>query len=530
MSTTALHGKSFIGKEPSAEGRRSFLATNPATGATLEPHFREASLGEANRALSLAERAFTELRCRPPAERAAFLDRIADEILELGDALIERAVEETGLPSARIQGERARTVGQLRMFANLIREGSWVDARIDHAAPERKPAPKPDVRRMLVSIGPVIVFGASNFPLAFSVAGGDTASALAAGNPVIVKAHRAHPGTGELVARAILQAAEKTDMPDGVFSFLHGAGSELGAHLVRHPAAKAVAFTGSLSGGRALFDMAASRPEPIPVDAEMSSVNPVFVLPGALKARADELAAGLHQSVTLGVGQFCTNPGLLVGLKSDEWSLLTTRLKDLISSTSPGTMLHVGIREGYEAGTRNLASVSGVSVAARSSLAADAARTQAQAMLFTAEASTFLEKRELSEEIFGPSTLLLTCGSRAELESIARNLHGHLTATVQGTAQDLLEYAELVRILETKVGRLLFNGYPTGVEVCPSMHHGGPYPATSYSHFTSVGTAAILRFTRPLCYQGFPEEALPPELRDSNERGIWRLVDGQFGR
>ncbi len=438
MSTNALIGKSFIGKEPSAEGRRTFLATNPATGGTLEPVYREASPNEADRAFTLAQRAFDDFRHRAPAERAVFLERIADELMALGDALIDRAGQESGLPAARLQGERARTVGQLRMFANLLREGSWVDARIDHAEPERKPLPKPDLRRMLMPIGPVVVFGASNFPLAFSAAGGDTASALAAGNPVIVKGHPAHPGAGELAASAILAAAEKTGMPDGVFSLLHGTSHDLGAYLVRHAGAKAIAFTGSLRGGRALFDVAAARPEPIPVYAEMGSINPVFLLPGALAAQAENLATGLHQSVTVGVGQFCTNPGLIVALKSDPLGRLTSKLKELIAGTPPATMLHAGIRDGFESGARKLGGVSGVAVAAVSGAAADPTKTQAQAMLFTAEARTFLEKRELSDEVFGPSSLLLSCGSKAELESVANSLQGHLTATVHGTAQDLI--------------------------------------------------------------------------------------------
>ncbi len=526
----SLHGKNFIGKETAAEGRKTFLATNPATGSTLEPVFREATPVEADRAMELAERAFPVYRAAAPEERAAFLERIAEEILALGDELIQRARDETGLPEARLTGERGRTVQQIRMFASLLREGSWVDARIDRGDPARKPAPKPDVRRMLLPIGPVVVFGASNFPLAFSVAGGDTASALAAGNPVVVKAHPAHPGTCELAARAILKAAAGAGMPAGVFSMLHGVSHSIGVHLVRHPLVRAVAFTGSLKGGRALADAAASRPEPIPVYAEMGSINPVFVLSGALRERAEDLAAGLHQSVTLGVGQFCTNPGLVVGLKDEDLARFLSKLKDLVAGTAPGTMLHAGIREDYEAGTSKLRAVSGVSVASSSSAAADPARTQAAAMVFTAGARTFLERPELSEEVFGPSTIVVTCGTREELEAVASGLHGHLTATVHGSEEDLREHRRLVSILETRVGRLVFNGYPTGVEVCAAMHHGGPYPATTHPFFTSVGTAAILRFVRPVAYQGWPQAALPPELQDGNVRGIWRLVDGQVTR
>jgi NADP-dependent aldehyde dehydrogenase len=416
------------------------------------------------------------------------------------------------------------------MFAGVVREGSWVDARIDRADPARKPIPKPDLRRLLIPIGPAAVFGASNFPLAFSVAGGDTASALAAGCTVVVKAHPAHPGTSELVARAVLDAAAASDMPDGVFSLLHGIRNETGLRLVRHPLVKAVGFTGSLRGGRALFDAAAARPEPIPVYAEMGSANPVFVLPGALRDRAEALADGLHQSVTLGVGQFCTNPGLVVGVADAGLVKLLDRLAGLIQSTPPGTMLHEGIRQGYERGARRLGEVHGVAVVARSSSAPEARRTEAPALVFATEARTFLGAPELEEEVFGPSTLVVRCGAREELEEVARRLHGHLTATIHGTPEDLAEHHRLVAILETKVGRLLFNGFPTGVEVCHATQHGGPYPATTDARSTSVGTAAIGRFARPISYQGWPDEALPPELRSRNARGIWRLVDGQLTR
>jgi NADP-dependent aldehyde dehydrogenase len=413
------------------------------------------------------------------------------------------------------------------MFAQLIREGSWVEARIDLAQPDRQPLPKPDIRRMLIPIGPVAVFGASNFPLAFSVAGGDTASALAAGCPVVVKAHPAHPGTSEMVARAIAVAAEKTGMPAGVFSMLHDRGHEVGTALVKHPLTKAVGFTGSLRGGRALFDAAASRPEPIPVYAEMGSTNPVFILPGALRERGEALAEGLKNSVTMGVGQFCTNPGLTIGLAGEDFSKFTAKLGALISEAPSGSMLYPGILTAYEQGVKQLGEIEGVQKV-QSNHTTELSRTEARAAMFTTEAGNFLEHRELGEEVFGPSTVVVSCGSKEELEKVASNLEGHLTATIHGTEADLVEFSWLVSILENKVGRLLFNGFPTGVEVCPSMHHGGPYPATTDPRSTSVGTAAISRFARPVSYQNFPQLALPVELQNKNECSIWRLVDNQF--
>lgn len=525
-----LHGSNFVGRQITREGKETFRAINPSGSLPLEPQFYEATLNEVDRALRSAEEAFYLYRRRSPEERAAFLERIADEILNLGDPLIERANAETALPADRLTGERARTANQFRMFAGLVREGSWVEARIDRPVPDRKPLPKPDVRRMLIPIGPVAVFGASNFPLAFSVAGGDTASALAAGNPVVIKAHPAHPGTSELVARAIRQAVESLGFPDGVFSMVHGTSTRVGLELVRHPLTRAVAFTGSLKGGRALFDAAAARPAPIPVFAEMGSINPVFVLPSVLRARAEVIAEGFKQSLTLGVGQFCTNPGVVVGLQDENLGRFTRKLSELISATPPGTMLHQGICQAYRESVHRFREAPGVRVLAESNGGASRGKTEAQTIMFAAEARTFLSNPSLSEEVFGPSTLLVTCGSAGEMEEIARNLEGHLTATIHGTEDDLHEYRSLLDILQDKVGRLIFNGFPTGVEVCPSIHHGGPYPATTDARETSVGTAAIRRFARPVCYQNFPQEAVPPELQNKNGRRIWRLVDGEFTR
>jgi NADP-dependent aldehyde dehydrogenase len=430
------------------------------------------------------------------------------------------------LPEERLDGERARTVNQFKMFAELVREGSWLEASIDRAQPDRKPLPKVDLRRMLVPLGPIVAFGASNFPFAYSVGGVDTCSAFAAGCPVIFKAHPAHPGASEMVGRAIQAAVEATGMPNGVFAMINGVSTDIGMHLVRHPLTKAVGFTGSTQGGRALFDAAAKRPEPIPVFAEMGSVNPVFILPGALKKNGDAIAEGLAQSVTSGVGQFCTNPGLAFGYQGIEWRAFVEHVGQLAGAVAPGVMLHQGISARYQEGTGKFQKVPGVTVAGKSS--AESAQDRAPAMIFNTDARTFQQQHVLREEVFGPSTLLVNCGSPDELDRIARNLPGQLTATIHGTEEDLLAHAGLVAILREKVGRLIFNQFPTGVEVCPSMQHGGPYPATTDSRFGSVGPFAIKRFVRPVCFQNFPDAALPVELKSKNSRNIWRLVDGQL--
>lgn len=522
-----MHGKNIIGNSLSNTGNVTFQATNPANSEKLETLFFEATESEINQAVELANTAFPQYRKLSKDERATFLERIADEILALGDELIQCANAESGLPLERLTGERGRTMNQLKMFAGLIREGSWVEASIDTAIPDRAPVPKPDLRKMLIPLGPVAVFGASNFPLAFSTAGGDTASALAAGCPVIVKAHPAHPGTAELVATAIIKAAEATGMPEGVFSLVHGLSYEVSLTLVQHPLVKAVGFTGSYRGGKALFDAAVKRPEPIPVYAEMGSVNPVFVLPGVLQQRGESFAEGLKNSVMMGVGQFCTSPGLVFGLQGDEFSKTTEKLKTLFDAAPTATMLHAGILQSYEAGVQKIASHEGVDVV-RAKVEADTAKTQAVPTVFTTTGSHFLAHPELSEEVFGPSTVVVECATRSELEKIANELQGHLTATVHGTDEDLAEHQWLLSVLEMKVGRVVINGFPTGVEVCPSMVHGGPFPATTDVRTTSVGTTAINRFVRPVCYQGYPQAALPSELRDGNPLGIWRTVNGEF--
>jgi NADP-dependent aldehyde dehydrogenase len=448
--------------------------------------------------------------------------------MSLGDDLIERAHRETGLPEARLIGERGRTVGQLKQFAHVVREGSWVDARIDTAIPDRQPAPKPDLRRMLVPIGPVIVFGSSNFPLAFSVAGGDTASALATGNPVIVKAHSGHPGTSELVATAIVRAITACRLPAGVFSLLHGSGKIIGMALVKHPFARAVGFTGSREAGRALFDAAVARPEPIPVFAEMSSLNPVFILPEALQDRTAKLAEGLRASMTMGVGQFCTKPGLVFGLGGTEFDQFQKMLAGLLEATVPETMLHGGICDAYHQGLARVSGVSGVKLLSRSKDAPDPKRTQGEAVALATDVANFREHPELAKEVFGPFAVLISAQSIGELEEIARGLEGQLTATVHGSPNDLRQAATLLRLLECKAGRLIINGFPTGVEVCPSMNHGGPYPATTDTRFTSVGTAALARFVRPICYQDFPDAQLPEALKEGNPLGIRRVVNGKM--
>jgi NADP-dependent aldehyde dehydrogenase len=521
-----LHGKNFIGNELFSGTGASLYGVDPSSQQKLEPGFFEAGEAEIDRAMRLAQKAFEGYRKLEPTARARFLRQITSEIETLGDALIDRANSETALGVERLRGERGRTVAQLRMFADLIEEGSWVDARIDRAIADRKPLPKPDVRRMRIPIGPVVVFGASNFPLAFSVAGGDTASALAAGCPVVVKAHPAHPGTSELVAGVISKAAQSSGMPEGVFSMLHGRSPELSLALVRHPAAAAVGFTGSLRAGRALFDAAAARPRPIPVYAEMGSVNPLFLLSGAPAERSEQIAQGLKQSVTMGVGQFCTKPGVVVGLDSDLTRRFAESFSKLMESAPRGALLHAEILSSYVKGVRQVSTVPGVKALPEQM----SAGSGAVPTVFRTDGNTFLRNPRLGEELFGPSTVLVAASSPAQMLEIARRLEGHLTATIHGTEQDMAENAELVDVLQQRVGRLIFNGFPTGVEVCASMQHGGPYPATTDSRTTSVGTAAIERFVRPVAFQNFPQQSLPPELRDDNPRRIWRLVDSQWSR
>ncbi len=518
-----LQGTSIIGNARTAGSGAATHGVNPANGEKLEPAYLEVSDAQVGEAASKAAKAFMIYRKKSGQERAQFLRTIADKIEAAGDALAERGPLETGLPEGRIRMETGRTCNQLRLFASLLDDGSWVEARIDHADPDRQPIPKPDVRSMLQPIGPVAVFCASNFPLAFSVAGGDTASALAAGCPVIVKAHHSHPGTAEIVGHAVIEAVEACGMPDGVFSLLYGGGRTVGAALVQHPNIRAVGFTGSLGGGRALMDLAAARPEPIPVYAEMGSLNPVFILPGAMAERAEAIAQGLSGSVTLGVGQFCTCPGLVVAAANEATQQFAESLGQLQRDAAPAVMLNAGIHSAYENGVSTLQSHQAVQALAEPAAQEGCLGDPA---LFTVDAQDFIGDAALSAEVFGPSTTLVTHQSREQLLEVAANLEGHLTGTVHGTEADLAEYRDLLDLLETKVGRLIFNGYPTGVEVCHAMVHGGPYPATADGRSTSVGTQAITRFTRLIAYQGFPENQLPPELQETNPLGISRLVDG----
>ena len=521
-----LHGQNFIGDRLSRGTGETVRAVSPLDRRPLDPPIFAAGTAEVAAAMAAAEAAFAIYRETTGAQRAAFLERIGEEILAVGDVLIARAHVETGLPETRLTGERARTVQQLRLFAQVVREGSWVDARIDPALPDRRPAPRPDLRRMLIPIGPVVVFGSSNFPFAFSVAGGDTASALATGNPVVVKAHSGHPGTAELVAAAVRRAVAACQLPPGVFSLLHGAGRVVGLALVRHPITRAVGFTGSRVAGRALFDAAAARPDPIPVFAEMSSLNPVFVLPGALRERAAAIAEGLCASVTLGVGQFCTKPGLVFGVRSPALDGFQQALAARLEAVAPATMLHGGICESYREGLARATATDGVAMLARSGRTADPARTEGEPVVLRTDAANFRRHPQLAAEVFGPFALLIAASTFAELEQIADGLEGQLTATVHGTADDLRDAQSLVRRLERRAGRLIINGYPTGVEVCPAMNHGGPYPATTDVRFTSVGTAALQRFVRPVCYQDFPATLLPDALKDGNPLGLARLVNG----
>jgi alpha-ketoglutaric semialdehyde dehydrogenase len=521
-----LNGQNFIGSEKSSSGSIVFKAINPATGKELEPSFYEATTAEVDQAVHKAEEAFKIYSHKSGREKAEFLEIITDEILALGDELIQRCMAETGLPEARLTNERSRTMNQLQLFASVLREGSWVDARIELAQPDRQPIPKPDIRSMQKALGPVGIFGASNFPLAFSVAGGDTASALAAGCTIVVKAHPAHPGTCELVGNAIINAIQKTGMPEGTLNMVHGRSSDVGIAIVKHPLIKAIGFTGSFRGGKALFDAASQRPEPIPVYAEMGSTNPVFILPGALNDKKEEIAKGLTASVTLGVGQFCTNPGLVFLENSEGSDRFKKAVAQNFKESISGTMLTSGIQKAYKNDAEKLASQNGVKILARGQ--AQGEGFQGVPFIMQTSAKNFMASKAFEEEVFGPLTVTVTGDEKSELLKIAENLSGHLTTTIWANGDDLKEYADLIEILERKVGRLIMNGFPTGVEVCHAMIHGGPFPATTDSRTTSVGATAIRRFTRPVCYQNFPDRLLPDELKNDNPLNIWRLVNGEF--
>lgn len=488
----------------------------------------DATMSDVNAAMQEAHIAFLSYKNFPGKKKAKFLRAIADEIEALGTQLVATAMRETNLPEARIINERGRTTGHCRMFADLVEDGSWIEARIDTAIPDRVPAPKADIRKMLVPVGPVVVFGAANFPLAYSTAGGDTISALAAGCTVIVKAHPAHAETSELIAGAINKAIEKTGMPQGLFQHVHGASFEVGQALVKHPFTKAVGFTGSLSGGKALFDLANQRQEPIPVFAEMSSINPVILLPETLQRDAEKTAANLAASITMGVGQFCTNPGLIIALEGEGLNRFINALSIEFQKAMPGTMLHQGIADNYSKKLGQTLSQKGVKVEGQSSLEGNS--SQGRPHIASVTAAEYIKNPMLAEEVFGPFSLIVRCKNNDELHTVINRSHGQLTSTIISDESELTKYSSLVNMLVEKVGRLVVNGVPTGVEVCPSMHHGGPFPATTDSRFSAVGTDAIKRFARPVAFQNFPDSILPDELREENPLRIWRLRNNEWSK
>ena len=522
-----METRNLIGYQYLPETEKKFKAIDPAFGIDLPGDFYPASISEVDAALNLAEKAFSIYRQFGKDKKAAFLRSIADEILALGDELIERAMSESGLPATRLQGERARTTGQLNMYANLLEEGSWVEAVIDTAIPDRQPLPRADIRKMMVPIGPAVVFGASNFPMAFSVAGGDTCSALAAGCPAIVKAHPAHPGTSALVAEAVKKAAEKNNVPEGVFSVLYDDGYAVGAALVKHPKTKIVTFTGSLKGGMALVKMAREREEPIPVFAEMGSINPIVLLPKALENRGEELAK-IYGSITTNAGQFCTKPGLLLAIKSDGLERFLQALGVSIATVNSATMLSPGIYSNFEKLSMERISGENVSIIGKSDKLDANKVNQGLAVVAEISAKAFMADEKYKEEVFGPYSMLVVADDIAELESVLNSLRGQLTATVMGDKEELPHYKKITDKLADMSGRVILNGPPTGVEVGNAIMHGGPFPATSDSRFTSVGTGAIKRFVRPVCWQNWNDELLPDELKTGNPLNIWRLVNNQW--
>lgn len=516
-------GHNFIAGTRSAAGDKVLKSLNASTGEALTFDFFQATEQEVNQAVEAAHTAFKTYRHTSPEQRALFLESIADELDALSEDFLNTISQETALPIARLQGERGRTSGQMRLFAKVLRRGDFLGARIDTALPDRQPLPRPDLRQIKIGVGPVAVFGASNFPLAFSTAGGDTASALAAGCSVVVKAHSGHMATADYVAQAIERAVEKTGMPKGVFNMIYG--NAVGALLVKHPLIQAVGFTGSLKGGRALCDMAAARPQPIPVFAEMSSINPMLMLPEALKNRGDQIAQELADSVVLGCGQFCTNPGLILGIKSPEYTRLIEQLSEIMANKPAQTMLNAGTLNSYVSGLSHLSEHSGIQHLAGQEQQGE----QALPQLFKAEVELLLAGDQLlQEEIFGPTTIVIEVEDKAQLLQALSSMNGQLTASLIADESDLVEFADVVPVLEEKAGRLLLNGYPTGVEVCDAMVHGGPYPATSDARGTSVGTLAIDRYLRPVCYQNYPQSLLPEALRDENPLNLLRLVNGEM--
>lgn len=476
--------------------------------------------------LNRSHQAFGKYKSIDGKRKAAFLDAIAQAIESNASAIIPLAMQETNLPEPRLAGERARTCNQLRQFSAMLREGSWVEARIDTAIPDRQPLPKPDLRKMLVPIGPAVVFGASNFPLAYSTAGVDTASALAAGCSVVLKGHPAHPKTSALVAELINTAIKETGMPDDVFIHVEEPGFEIGKLLVQHPQTKAVGFTGSFSGGKALYDYAQQRQEPIPVFSEMGSINPVYLFPEAVKSRRTQIAELYAGSITQSVGQFCTNPGLLLGIKCPELDQFKSDLAGKLQMIAAAPMLHSGISKSFYSKRAEALKQKGVELVFQTT--AEQPEGQGVPTLAAVNGNDFLANPLLSEEVFGPYSLLVEAADENQLKLIAAGMPGQLTSTIMADAIDLDRSVDLIRMISDKAGRIIMNGVPTGVEVCPAMHHGGPFPATTDSRFSSVGTDAVKRFVRPLSFQGFPEQLLPDELKSSNPLGIWRLFNNEW--
>lgn len=523
--SAATTGHCYVRGQWEAGRGETFSAVEAATGTAFGPRVADADAAQVDAAARAAGEAVPAFAATPASARAGFLRAIAEELLAQGDDLLALASRETALPLGRLQTERARTVFQLRTFADAVDEGSWVDARIDRADETRQPQRKPDLRAMLVPLGPVAVFGSSNFPFAYSVAGGDTASALAVGCPVVVKAHPMHPGTGECAARAIASAARRCGMPDGVFGFVHGRSHAVGAALVQHPSIAAVGFTGSVVGGTALWRLANARPQPVPVFAEMGSANPVLVLPEALQLRGREIAAMLAASGLLACGQFCTSPGLVFCLDGPGADEFAAALGTAIGASAPGTFVHPDLGVAFRRSLAQVEALPGVTVLERAKGEGPGCAT-----VLTARGADLVREPRLREEVYGPAMVLVRCADRLELEAAVASLHGHLTATVHGSAGDVERFGGVIGALQRRVGRLVFGGVPTGVEVAAAMQHGGPWPASSDARFTAVGPRAMLRWVRSLAWQDAPAGCLPAELQDGNPRSIWRTVDGVRGR
>ena len=487
--------------------------------------FTDATREQIDIVLQQAWQAFHLYRKYPLKQRAAFMRAVAVELENTGDDLIATAMAETNLPEARLRGERARTVFQLNSYAAACERGDWLEARIDTAIPAKTP-PKPDIRKMLVPLGPVVVFGASNFPFAYSTAGGDTACAFAAGCPVIVKAHPAHAQTSEIVASAILKAARSCKMPDGIFAHVHGSGFEVGKALVTHPYTRAVGFTGSTAGGKQLFEWGNQRKMPIPVFAEMGSINPVFLLPEKIKQSAAEIAKLYAGSITLGVGQFCTNPGLIIGIEGAALQQFITALGNEIQQVAPAKMLHPGIAKAYAEKKVAALTQAGVTIIAESAVKTE--ENEGIAAVASASGQAFLNNPVLHQEVFGPYSIVIRCSDIQEMTEVVKHLEGQLTATLMATDNDIINNSELVEEVKNICGRFILNSVPTGVEVCLSMQHGGPFPSTTDSRFTSVGADGIKRFARPVAFQNWSDSLLPDELKNENPLGIWRTVDNEL--